>query len=128
MVKITLALTEGQLKSIAKQLNARTSDSVAVEVEVVEAPTPTPSKTTPVWQSKIAKKVNPAEYKAANQHANKVINNFVGQARKALKAGDEKALVESLKNAHGVCRSRVEAGAKSFALMADNLENRVAQV
>lgn len=125
-MKITITLTKGQLTSIAKQASSL-QDSEAVEVEVVEAPTPTPSKTAPLWQSKIAKKVNPAEYKAANQHANKVINNFVGQARKALKDSDEKALVESLKNAHGVCRSRVEAGAVSFALMADNLEARVAQ-
>lgn len=125
-MKITITLTKGQLASIAKQAST-VQDTEGVEVEVVEAPTPTPSKTTPVWQSKIAKKVNPAEYKAANQNANKVINYHVGEARKALKAGDEKSLTESLKNAHLVCRSRVEAGAVSFALMADNLEARVAQ-
>ena len=136
-MKITITLTEGQKNKIVKQLASVDSEAVVEQELELEVPTPAPapkpkaspapSKTTPVWQSKIARKVNPVEYKAANVAGNKAINAYVGQARKALKAGDEKALVEALKNAHGVCRSRVEAGAKSFALMADQLEGRIAR-
>ena len=136
-MKITITLTEGQKNKIVKQLASVDSEAVVeqeLELEVATpapAPkpeaSPAPSKTVQAWQSKIAKKDNPVEYKAANVAANRAINARVGQARKALKAGDEKALVEALKQAHAVCRSRVEAGAKSFARMADELEGRVAR-
>jgi len=134
-MKITITLTEGQKNKIVKQLASVDSEAVVEQELELEVPTPAPkpeaspapSKTVQAWQSKIAKKDNPVEYKAANVAANRAINARVGQARKALKAGDEKALVEALKQAHAVCRSRVEAGAKSFARMADELEGRVAR-
>ncbi len=134
-MKITITLTKGQLNQIAKQLASVDSEAVVEQELELEVPTPAPkpeaspapSKTVQAWQSKIAKKDNPVEYKAANVAANRAINARVGQARKALKAGDEKALVEALKQAHAVCRSRVEAGAKSFARMADELEGRIAR-
>ncbi len=134
-MEITITLTKGQIKKLEKQLAQADSEAVEVTVEVAPEPTPAPkpeaspapSKTVQAWQSKIAKKDNPVEYKAANVAANRAINARVGQARKALKAGDEKALVEALKQAHAVCRSRVEAGAKSFARMADELEGRIAR-
>jgi len=134
-MKITITLTEGQKNKIVKQLASVDSEAVVEQELELEVPTPAPkpeaspapSKTVQAWQSKIAKKDNPVEYKAANVAANRAINARVGQARKALKAGDEKALVEALKQAHAVCRSRVEAGAKSFARMADELEGRIAR-
>ncbi len=134
-MKITITLTKGQLNQIAKQLASVDSEAVVEQELELEVPTPAPkpeaspapSKTVQAWQSKIAKKDNPVEYKAANVAANRAINAHVGQARKALKGGDEKALVEALKQAHAVCRSRVEAGAKSFARMADELEGRIAR-
>ena len=134
-MKITITLTKGQLNQIAKQLASVDSEAVVEQELELEVPTPAPkpeaspapSKTVQAWQSKIAKKDNPVEYKAANVAANRAINARVGQARKALKGGDEKALVEALKQAHAVCRSRVEAGAKSFARMADELEGRIAR-
>jgi hypothetical protein len=136
-MKITITLTKGQLNQIAKQLASVDSEAVVeqeLELEVATpapAPkpeaSPAPSKTVPAWQSKIARKADPKAYSEANKAANRAINAHVGQARKALSEGDEEALVEALKNAHGVCRSRVEAGAKSFALMADQLEGRIAR-
>lgn len=128
-MKITIELTKGQLNSISKQLAS--VDSVAVVEQVVEvevpAPAPTPSKTTPAWASTCTRKANPAEYSAANKAALRRVNAFVGQARVALKEGNEKGLVEALKQAHAVCRARVEAGASSFVAMADGLEGRIAR-
>ena len=55
------------------------------------------------------------------------MNAYVGQARKALKAGDEKALALAIKQALAVCRARVSAGAVTFQAIADGLEDRIAR-
>lgn len=135
MTKITIALTKGQIKDIEKQLAQADSEAVEVTVEVAPEPTPAPqpkaaevpAKAKAVWASTLKRKEDPIAYKAANVAGNKAINAHVGQARKALKAGDEKALVQAIKQAHAVCRARVEAGATSFARMADELEARIAR-
>ncbi len=135
MTKITIELTKGQLKKIAEQLASVDSEAVEVTVEVAPEPTPAPqpkaakapAKAKAAWASTLKRKEDPIAYKAANKSANKAINTLVGNARKALAAGNEEALVQAIKQAHAVCRARVEAGATSFTAMADGLEARIAR-
>lgn len=131
-MKISIELTKGQLKKIAEQLADADSEAVEVTVEVAPEPTPAPEpKAAPVskqaWACTLTRKADKAAYSAANVAGNRAINAYVGQARKALKAGDEGALVQAIKQAHGVCRARVEAGATSFTTIADGLEARIAR-
>lgn len=132
---ISITLTKGQTKKLLKQLAEADGEAVEVTVEVAPEPTPAPqpeaakapAKAKAVWASTLKRKEDPTAYKAANVAGNKAINAHVGQARKALKAGDEQGLVQAIKQAHAVCRARVEAGATSFARMADELEARIAR-
>jgi hypothetical protein len=131
-MNISITLTKGQLNKIAKQLAEADGEAVEVTVEVAPEPTPAPEpKAAPVskqaWACTLKRKDDKAAYSAANVAGNRAINAYVGQARKALKAGDESALVQAIKQAHGVCRARVEAGATSFTTIADGLEARIAR-
>ena len=135
MTKITITLTKGQLNQIAKQLAS--VDSEAVEGTVAAAPEPTPApqpeaakapkKAKEAWACTLTRKADKAAYSAANVAGNRAVNADVGQARKALTAGDEKALALAIKQALAVCRARVSAGAVTFQAIADGLEARIAR-
>ena len=137
MTKITIELTKGQLTKIAKQLADADSEAVEVTVEVAPEPTPAPApqpeaakapkKAKEAWACTLTRKADKAAYSAANVAGNRAVNAYVGQARKALKAGDEKALALAIKQALAVCRARVSAGAVTFQAIADGLEARIAR-
>lgn len=135
MTKITIELTKGQLTKIAKQLADADSEAVEVTVEVAPEPTPAPQpeaakapkKAKEAWACTLTRKADKAAYSAANVAGNRAVNAYVGQARKALKAGDEKALALAIKQALAVCRARVSAGAVTFQAIADGLEARIAR-
>lgn len=135
MTKITIALTKGQIKDIEKQLAQADSEAVEVTVEVAPEPTPAPQpeaakapkKAKEAWACTLTRKADKAAYSAANVAGNRAVNAYVGQARKALKAGDEKALALAIKQALAVCRARVSAGAVTFQTIADGLEARIAR-
>ena len=135
MTKIPIELTKGQLTKIAKQLADADSEAVEVTVEVAPEPTPAPQpeaakapkKAKEAWACTLTRKADKAAYSAANVAGNRAVNAYVGQARKALKAGDEKALALAIKQALAVCRARVSAGAVTFQAIADGLEDRIAR-
>ena len=129
MTKITITLTKGQLNQIAKQLASVDSEAVEVTVEAAPEPTPAPQpeaakapkKAKEAWACTLTRKADKAAYSAANVAGNRAVNAYVGQARKALTAGDEKALALAIKQALAVCRARVSAGAVTFQAIADGL-------
>ena len=135
MTKITITLTKGQLNQIAKQLASVDSEAVEVTVEAAPEPTPAPQpeaakapkKAKEAWACTLTRKADKAAYSAANVAGNRAVNAYVGQARKALTAGDEKALALAIKQALAVCRARVSAGAVTFQTIADGLEARIAR-
>ncbi len=135
MTKITITLTKGQLNQIAKQLASVDSEAVEVTVEAAPEPTPAPQpeaakapkKAKEAWACTLTRKADKAAYSAANVAGNRAVNAYVGQARKALTAGDEKALALAIKQALAVCRARVSAGAVTFQAIADGLEARIAR-
>ena len=135
MTKITITLTKGQLNQIAKQLASVDSEAVEVTVEAAPEPTPAPQpeaakapkKAKEAWACTLTRKADKAAYSAANGAGNRAVNAYVGQARKALTAGDEKALALAIKQALAVCRARVSAGAVTFQAIADGLEARIAR-
>ena len=134
-MKITITLTKGQLNQIAKQLASVDSEAVEVTVEAAPEPTPAPQpeaakapkKAKEAWACTLTRKADKAAYSAANVAGNRAVNAYVGQARKALTAGDEKALALAIKQALAVCRARVSAGAVTFQAIADGLEARIAR-
>lgn len=135
MTKITITLTKGQLNQIAKQLAS--VDSEVFFLMLVGAPFSTPApqpeaakapkKAKEAWACTLTRKADKAAYSAANVAGNRAVNAYVGQARKALTAGDEKALALAIKQALAVCRARVSAGAVTFQAIADGLEARIAR-
>ena len=135
MTKITITLTKGQLNQIAKQLASVDSEAVEVTVEAAPEPTPAPQpeaakapkKAKEAWACTLTRKADKAAYSAANVAGNRAVNAYVGQARKALTAGEEKALALAIKQALAVCRARVSAGAVTFQAIADGLEARIAR-
>ena len=135
MTKITITLTKGQLNQIAKQLASVDSEAVEGTVEAAPEPTPAPQpeaakapkKAKEAWACTLTRKADKAAYSAANVAGNRAVNAYVGQARKALTAGDEKALALAIKQALAVCRARVSAGAVTFQAIADGLEARIAR-
>ena len=134
-MKITITLTKGQLNQIAKQLASVDSEAVEVTVEAAPEPTPAPQpeaakapkKAKEAWSCTLTRKADKAAYSAANVAGNRAVNAYVGQARKALAAGDEEALALAIKQALAVCRARVSAGAVTFQAIADGLEARIAR-
>ena len=134
-MNISITLTKGQLNKIAKQLAEADGEAVEVTVEVAPEPTPAPQpeaakapkKAKEAWACTLTRKADKAAYSAANVAGNRVVNAYVGQARKALTAGDEKALALAIKQALAVCRARVSAGAVTFQAIADGLEARIAR-
>ena len=134
-MNISITLTKGQLNKIAKQLAEADGEAVEVTVEVAPEPTPAPQpeaakapkKAKEAWACTRTRKADKDAYSAANVAGNRAVNAYVGQARKALTAGDEKALALAIKQALAVCRARVSAGAVTFQTIADGLEARIAR-
>ena len=119
MTKITIELTKGQLTKIAKQLADADSEAVEVTVEVAPEPTPAPQpeaakapkKAKEAWACTLTRKADKAAYSAANVAGNRAVNAYVGQARKALKAGDEMSRPGCLEENHWTKHSQCGEGA-----------------